>query len=76
MQGAPFRDVFKLPGDNGEKWYSYDWGRVHFVALDTESDYATQATWLDAGSRGERAAVEDRLPAQAAVLVGRRTAPT
>jgi acid phosphatase type 7 len=47
MQGAPFREVFSLPGDNGEKWYSFDWGRVHFVALDTESDYATQAAWLD-----------------------------
>ena len=47
MDGAPFRDVFNLPGDSGEKWYSYDWGRVHFVALDTESDYATQAAWLD-----------------------------
>jgi predicted phosphodiesterase len=45
MQGAPFRDVFNLPGN--EKWYSYDWGRVHFVALDTESDYSTQMTWLD-----------------------------
>ncbi|MEJ7601812.1 MAG: metallophosphoesterase family protein [Kofleriaceae bacterium] len=50
MQGAPFRDVFALP-ENGElgveKWYSYDWGRIHFVALDTESSYATQAEWLD-----------------------------
>jgi hypothetical protein len=45
MQGAPFREVFNLPG--GEKWYSFDYGRVHFVALDTESDYATQAAWLD-----------------------------
>ena len=45
--GAPFRGVFNLPGDNGEKWYSYDWGRVHFVALDTESDYVKQAKWLD-----------------------------
>lgn len=44
---APFRDVFALPGDSGEKWYSYDWGRVHFAALDTEADYATQAAWLD-----------------------------
>ena len=45
---APFREVFKLP-ENGknEMWYSYDWGRIHFVALDTESDYATQAAWLD-----------------------------
>ncbi|HEY5923815.1 MAG TPA: metallophosphoesterase [Kofleriaceae bacterium] len=47
MQGAPFREVFNLPGDNGEKWYSYDWGRVHFVALDTESDYSTQVAWLE-----------------------------
>jgi acid phosphatase type 7 len=47
MHGAPFREVFNLPGDSGEKWYSYDWGRVHFVAIDTESDYATQAKWLD-----------------------------
>jgi hypothetical protein len=47
LQGAPFRDVFALPGGNGEKWYSYDWGRVHFVALDTEADYDTQVAWLD-----------------------------
>jgi hypothetical protein len=48
MQGAPFRAVFALPGGSGERWYSYDWGRIHFVALDTEADYATQASWLDA----------------------------
>lgn len=46
MSGAPFREVFNLPGTN-EKWYSYDWGRVHFAALDTESDYATQMAWLE-----------------------------
>jgi hypothetical protein len=44
---APFRAVFALPGDSGEKWYSYDWGPIHFAALDTEADYATQMTWLD-----------------------------
>jgi hypothetical protein len=43
---APFRSVFALPGE-GEKWYSFDWGRVHFVALDTEASYATQAAWLE-----------------------------
>jgi len=48
QSGAPFRDVFALPDDNGEKWYSYDWGMVHFAAIDTESDYATQAAWLAA----------------------------
>lgn len=47
MQGAPFRAVFSLPGISGEKWYSYDWGRIHFVAIDTEADYETQAAWLD-----------------------------
>jgi acid phosphatase type 7 len=48
MSGAPFRAVFALPGDSGEKWYSYDWGRIHFAVLDTEADYKTQASWLDA----------------------------
>ena len=47
LSAAPFRAVFSLPGTN-ERWYSYDWGRVHFAVLDTESDYATQASWLDA----------------------------
>ena len=48
LDAAPFRAVFSLPGTSNEKWYSYDWGRVHFAALDTEADYATQARWLDA----------------------------
>jgi 3',5'-cyclic AMP phosphodiesterase CpdA len=47
QSGAPFRAVFSLPGTTNEKWYSYDWGPIHFVALDTESDYATQTSWLD-----------------------------
>jgi predicted phosphodiesterase len=47
LSAEPFRDVFNLPGDSGEKWYSYNWGPAHFVALDTESDYKTQAAWLD-----------------------------
>jgi hypothetical protein len=47
LKGAPFRAVFSLPGGLGEKWYSYDWGRIHFAALDTEADYQTQARWLD-----------------------------
>lgn len=48
MGGAPFRDVFALPGGGDEHWYSYDWGRIHFAALDTEADYQTQAAWLEA----------------------------
>jgi hypothetical protein len=47
LSAEPFRNVFNLPGDSGEKWYSYNWGPAHFVALDTESDYKTQAAWLD-----------------------------
>jgi len=49
---APFRQVFVLPengGPNGvERWYSYDWGDVHFVVLDTEKTGPTQAAWLAA----------------------------
>ncbi|MDQ3336100.1 MAG: metallophosphoesterase family protein [Myxococcota bacterium] len=44
---APFRSVFRLPGVTGESWYSFDWGPVHFAALDTEADYDTQMAWLD-----------------------------
>ncbi len=42
---VPFRSVFELPGR--ETWYSYDWGRVHFAALDTEASYPMLAAWLD-----------------------------
>jgi len=49
---APYRQVFVLPENGGpggvERWYSYDWGDVHFVALDTERSGAPQAAWLDA----------------------------
>lgn len=48
----PFRDSFALP-ESGcptgcERWYSFDWGDVHLVALDTERTGAEQAAWLDA----------------------------
>lgn len=48
---APFLGAFDLP-DNGsvperERFYSFDWGAVHFVALDTERIGAEQAAWLD-----------------------------
>jgi hypothetical protein len=49
---APYREVFVLPENGGpdgvERWYSFDWGDVHFVALDTERSDATQAAWLEA----------------------------
>lgn len=45
--GAAYRDVFAIPGDGGEQFYSFDWGRVHFASIDTEQDYAKQIAWLD-----------------------------
>lgn len=44
---APYRAVFNLPSYGGENYYSYDYGRVHFAAIDTEQDYASQIAWLD-----------------------------
>jgi acid phosphatase type 7 len=49
--GAPYRQVFALPdngtSDGSERWYSFDWGDVHFVALDTERVGPTQSEWLE-----------------------------
>jgi hypothetical protein len=55
---APFREAFVLP-ENGapagiERWYSYDWGGVHLVALDSERTGAAQAAWLDADLAANR----------------------
>jgi 3',5'-cyclic AMP phosphodiesterase CpdA len=48
---GPFREVFMMPENGGneghERWYSFDWGPIHFVALDTEVMSQTQAEWLD-----------------------------
>jgi hypothetical protein len=57
-----YRDVFVLPEngaspmfpDHAERYYSFDYGPVHFVALDTELAFqnvtrrAAQLAWLDA----------------------------
>ena len=57
-----YRDVFVLPEegattkypDNAERFYSFDYGPVHFVALDTEHAFIdtarrqAQLAWLDA----------------------------
>jgi hypothetical protein len=55
---APFREVFVLPENGGpdglERWYSYDWGDIHFVVLDTERTGAEQAAWLDADLAANR----------------------
>lgn len=42
---GPYRSVFDLP--NNERWYSFDWGNVHFVALDTEHITPEQIRFLD-----------------------------
>ena len=58
----PYRDVFVLPDmaatstypDNAERYYSFDYGPIHFVALDTElalldpGRRQVQLSWLDA----------------------------
>ena len=60
--GAAYLDLFSLPRngatasypDHAERFYSYDYGPVHFVALDTEFAFqdvtrrAEQVAWLDA----------------------------
>ena len=60
--GEPYRNVFVLPPggasttypDHAERFYSYDYGPVHFVALDTELAFQdparrdAQLAWLDA----------------------------
>jgi calcineurin-like phosphoesterase family protein len=48
---APYRQVFALP-ENGapsgvERWFSFDWGDIHFVALDTEQVGVEQSSWLE-----------------------------
>jgi len=49
---ATFRQVFALPENGGpagvERWFSFDWGDVHFVALDTERVGSEQRAWLEA----------------------------
>jgi acid phosphatase type 7 len=43
---AAYCAVYDLP--NNERWYSYDWGDVHFVGLDTERTGDEQFAWLEA----------------------------
>lgn len=46
QQGRPYFDAFVLPGN--ERYYSFDWGDVHIVAIDTTQREADQLRWLDA----------------------------
>ncbi len=55
--GAPYLDNFHLPRNNPEdtgRYYSFDWGNAHFVALDSElyyddggGDPERQKAWLE-----------------------------
>jgi acid phosphatase type 7 len=42
---GPYREAFDLPDE--ERWFSYDYGDVHFVALDTEQVNGAQKEWLE-----------------------------
>jgi hypothetical protein len=50
--GGIFREVFAVNENGGEagkeRWYSFDWGPVHVVGVDTEKINETQAAWLEA----------------------------
>lgn len=45
--GAVFRAAFDLPRAGDHNWYSFDYGDVHFVALDTNDMSESQAAWLE-----------------------------
>ncbi|MBA2544394.1 MAG: metallophosphoesterase [Deltaproteobacteria bacterium] len=44
-KGRPYFEAFVLP--EPERYYSFDWGDVHFVAIDTTERNAQQLAWLD-----------------------------
>jgi predicted phosphodiesterase len=50
--GSVYREVFGLFENGGEagreRWYSFDWGRAHFTAIDTEILDDVQADWVAA----------------------------
>lgn len=47
----PFREAFALFENGGtegrERWYSFDWGPLHTIVLDTEKIGDTQRKWLE-----------------------------
>lgn len=48
---APVREAFSLPDNapagRAERYYSFDWGDAHLVALDTEAIDVEQLAWLE-----------------------------
>ena len=43
LGGTNYLDLFTLPNDN-ERWYSFDYGNVHFIGLDTNNAYHINGT--------------------------------
>lgn len=64
QNGAPYLQAFDLPNDNPqrtERYYSFDYGPAHFVALDSELYYADNAVpaaqqkaWLEQDLRSTK----------------------
>lgn len=50
--GAPYFEAFILPG--AERYYSFDWGDVHIIAIDTTGGYAEQVAWLEKDLAGNQ----------------------
>ncbi len=84
QSARPYRNVFVLP-ENGanatypshaERYYSFDYGPVHFIALDTETAFLdpaqrqAQLAVARGGSCGDVADLEGRLLPPAAVQLG------
>jgi hypothetical protein len=50
--GQPYLDAFRLPRndrDGSERYYSFTWGQVHFVVLDSNGSIsADELAWLEA----------------------------
>jgi acid phosphatase type 7 len=47
-ESSIYEQVFDLPwAERGHNWYSFDYGDVHFVALDTNEIGPAQAAWLE-----------------------------
>ncbi len=44
-EGGPYFEAFVLP--QPERYYSFDWGDVHFVAIDTTQRDSAQIAWLE-----------------------------
>lgn len=44
-RGRPYFEAFTLP--EPERYYSFDWGNVHFVCIDTTQRDSAQLVWLD-----------------------------